>query len=174
MNVTSVSNGTNLLTAITLMLHNINLVANNGILPPPNIDFINETMVHASLSVKDALSSNETTLIPLGYKFVIHVIKISVNYAHIIFCFQFYKRIYQYIFYQKIEDNISYPELKTVENYTKIFDNTSTMIGCANDLEPGTTYKIFYMLQMDDNIPIAYSDSKNFTTRCIRKLLHFI
>lgn len=173
MNVTSVSNGTNLLTAITL-LHNINLVANNGILPPPNIDFINETMVRASLSLKDALSSNETTLIPLGYKFVIHVIKISVNYAHIIFCFQFYKRIYQYIFYQKIEDNISYPELKTVENYTKIFDNISTMIGCANDLEPGTTYKIFYMLHMDDNVPIAYSDSKNFTTRCIRKLLHFI
>ncbi|XP_006558601.1 receptor-type tyrosine-protein phosphatase kappa [Apis mellifera] len=139
MNVTSVSNGTNLLTAITLMLHNINLVANNGILPPPNIDFINETMVRASLSLKDALSSNETTLIPLGYKFVIH----------------------------KIEDNISYPELKTVENYTKIFDNISTMIGYANDLEPGTTYKIFYMLHMDDNVPIAYSDSKNFTTRCI-------
>lgn len=77
MNLTSISNGTNLLTAITLMLYNINALVtntNNGILPPPNIDFMNETMVRASLSVKEALSSNET--IPLGYKFVIHVIKI--------------------------------------------------------------------------------------------------
>lgn len=80
MNITSIFNGTNLLTAIILMLYNINaLVTNNGILPPPNIDFINETMVRASLSVKEALPSNEATLIPLGYKFVIHVIKISVN-----------------------------------------------------------------------------------------------
>lgn len=79
MNITSIFNGTNLLTAIILMLYNINaLVTNNGILPPPNIDFINETMVRASLSVKEALPSNEATLI-LGYKFVIHVIKISVN-----------------------------------------------------------------------------------------------
>lgn len=79
MNITSIFNGTNLLTAIILMLYNINALVNNGILPPPNIDFINETMVRASLSVKEALPSNEATLIPLGYKFVIHVIKISVN-----------------------------------------------------------------------------------------------
>lgn len=58
-------------------------------------------------------------------------------------------------------------------NYTKIFDNISMMIGYTNDLEPGTIYKIFYILYINDNVPIV-SDSKNFTTRCIRKLLHFI
>lgn len=58
-------------------------------------------------------------------------------------------------------------------NYTKIFDNISMMIGYTNDLEPGIIYKIFYILYINDNVPIV-SDSKNFTTRCIRKLLHFI
>lgn len=58
-------------------------------------------------------------------------------------------------------------------NYTKIFDNISMMIGYTNDLEPGTIYKIFYILYINDNVPIV-SDSKNFTTRCIRKLLHFL
>lgn len=59
-------------------------------------------------------------------------------------------------------------------NYTKIFDNISMMIGYTNDLEPGTIYKIFYILSnINDNISIV-SDSKNFTTRCIRKPLHFI
>lgn len=63
------------------MLYSINALetnTNNGILPPPNIDFINETMVRASLSVREALSFNETTLIPLGYKFVTYVIKIAL------------------------------------------------------------------------------------------------
>lgn len=82
MNVTSITNGTNLLTSITLMLYSVNALVtntNNGILPPPSIDFINETMVRASLSVKEALSSfNETTLIPLGYKFVTYVIKTAL------------------------------------------------------------------------------------------------
>lgn len=64
------------------MLYSVNALVtntNNGILPPPSIDFINETMVRASLSVKEALSSfNETTLIPLGYKFVTYVIKTAL------------------------------------------------------------------------------------------------
>lgn len=60
-----------------------------------------------------------------------------------------------------------------MENYTKIFDNISMMVGRINDLEPGTIYKIFYILYVNDNVPIV-SDSKNFTTRCIRKLLHLI
>lgn len=65
------------------MLYSVNALVtntNNGILPPPSIDFINETMVRASLSVKEALLSsfNETTLIPLGYKFVTYVIKTAL------------------------------------------------------------------------------------------------
>lgn len=59
-------------------------------------------------------------------------------------------------------------------NFTKIFNNISMMIGYTNDLEPGTIYKIFYILSnINDNVSIV-SDSKNFTTRCIRKPLYFI
>ncbi|XP_033180286.1 receptor-type tyrosine-protein phosphatase kappa-like isoform X1 [Bombus impatiens] len=96
--------------------------------PPPNIEFVNETTVRATLPVPEIYKS-----IISRYRFAIW------------------------------KEGQSYP----IGNYTKIVNDTSTIVGYTDDLEPGVSYRISCSLYVnDDSTPIT-GGWKNFTTRCI-------
>ncbi|XP_053977491.1 uncharacterized protein LOC128875697 [Hylaeus volcanicus] len=101
-------------------------------LPPPNIDFINETTVRAVLPARE-----EYTLVSSSYRFVIR---------------------------KNMDDSDT--DVRRIRDNVKIFKNMTTLIGYTDDLEPGTTYKIFCDLHITDDSNIIHGQLATFTTRC--------